>query len=975
MFIAAAPGDPPARTTRGTVEKALFTITCTTCRARLAVRSAEVIGDIVECPKCGLMVEVRPPRGFIPPRSGDEPPPHGQQPAKPSKKRPPPRDLKPGPPAAPPVAAPVLLKPPKGSTTSPPPVAAPVLSKPPKGSAPSLPPVAAPVLSKPPKGSAPSLPPVAAPVPLKSPTAPPADKPAKAPLGQSTVVAAAFYPMPDEIPAPPIIRPGGWLGLLAHPMMRWLAMATAPLVGLGLVVGVWEIWAGRHSEPPAVTATQPAADAAVEQPPAEAETKAAQPATTSPLGRFDCRWLPDRTAWILSLRGVCLARQPQNDTLVGAGDPMWRASVGAVLEGLGLTLDRVERVTWAAADPAAWPQRSAVVVELAPGQDAAALANLGKPIDIGMSGLVCRQLTNPRWPHPIVVVDPRTVVTGDEAVLRALAQRGEARLESAALDRLLAAMSPDADALLLVDLAAFRAADGKLPRAMLDVWPAGKRAWRELWDMPLAVGFAANCCSSLRSEVALACQSETEAEMVRADLETLLAAAKEALPRQIESLQQALEAGRLTAAAADPYRQLLDDGRTALAAAKWQVADGTVLLRLNWARSPLAVAASAVAAAAAVQADWLAAAQKADEATQRRIVAGLSGHTKSTGSFPAGAVGGALLEPDTRLSWIAEMLPYYDHADWHRKLEWGYSWNSPQNGPISRRPLPEVVNPALGPTKTKAGFPVTHYVGVAGVGPDAGLLKADDPRGRVWLRPADAAGGDHRRGVARHRRFGRERSLRPLGRRRRRHGPPLVPGALCQRAGRLRQRSTRRHVGRHGRRFRAIPLQGRRSPRRRAVGDDSPRGNRRGDEGGARGAGARETASEGAAARRWQSASEGAAERRWQSTSGRHVDRGKGASEQGSSAPGAARGRRRQLPREKNPADRAERDVAGRRVRVAVQRSAGSGSPWTRTRFVTRGRRSAIRPRRTSAGRRWARPSTRCWPTANWPASRPSARS
>ena len=311
-------------------------------------------------------------------------------------------------------------------------------------------------------------------------------------------------------------------------------------------------------------------------------------------------------------------------------------------------------------------------------------------------------------------------------------KRGETRLESAALDRLLTGMNPDADALLLVDLAAVRAAGGRLPTAVLDVWPAGKRAWRELWDLPVAVGFAANWRSSLRSEVALACQSETEAEMVRADLETLLAAAKEALPRQVEALQQALEAGRMTADAADPYRQLLDDGRTALAAAKWQVADGTVLLRLNWARSPLAVAASAVAAAAAVQTDWLAAAQKADEANHRRIVAGLAGHAKSQGCFPAGAVGGALLEPDTRLSWIADMLPYYDHADWRRQLESGYSWNSPQNSPISRRPLPEVVNPALGPAKTKAGFPVTHYVGVAGVGPDAGRLKTDDPRAGVF---------------------------------------------------------------------------------------------------------------------------------------------------------------------------------------------------------------------------------------------------
>ncbi|MGH7137676.1 MAG: DUF1559 domain-containing protein, partial [Pirellulales bacterium] len=50
------------------------------------------------------------------------------------------------------------------------------------------------------------------------------------------------------------------------------------------------------------------------------------------------------------------------------------------------------------------------------------------------------------------------------------------------------------------------------------------------------------------------------------------------------------------------------------------------------------------------------------------------------------------------------------------------------------------VNPALGPGATKAGFPVTHYVGMAGLGADAGQLDADDPRAGVFgFRPRFAA--------------------------------------------------------------------------------------------------------------------------------------------------------------------------------------------------------------------------------------------
>ena len=42
----------------------LFTIQCTTCRARLVVHDEAVIGDILACPKCSSMVHVVPPVGW-----------------------------------------------------------------------------------------------------------------------------------------------------------------------------------------------------------------------------------------------------------------------------------------------------------------------------------------------------------------------------------------------------------------------------------------------------------------------------------------------------------------------------------------------------------------------------------------------------------------------------------------------------------------------------------------------------------------------------------------------------------------------------------------------------------------------------------------------------------------------------------------------------------------------------------------------
>jgi hypothetical protein len=104
------------------------------------------------------------------------------------------------------------------------------------------------------------------------------------------------------------------------------------------------------------------------------------------------------------------------------------------------------------------------------------------------------------------------------------------------------------------------------------------------------------------------------------------------------------------------------------------------------------------------------------------------------------------LPPETRLSWIASLLPYMGHADWHQKLERGNSWNSPQNLAVVRQPLGEVINPAFGASTTPAGFPVTHYVGVAGVGEKAGRLPLDHPQAGVFgygrsARPQDIADG------------------------------------------------------------------------------------------------------------------------------------------------------------------------------------------------------------------------------------------
>jgi hypothetical protein len=235
--------------------------------------------------------------------------------------------------------------------------------------------------------------------------------------------------------------------------------------------------------------------------------------------------------------------------------------------------------------------------------------------------------------------------------------------------------------------------------------------------------------------LALACGGAAAAEKIKAALDELIPAARNGVGSLADSSE-----------AVEQYKSLLADALVALESAHWETGDAVVWLRLGWKGSPVTVAAVALGSTAAMESDWLRAAGAVDKGNQRRLATGLTAYARTEGGFPAGAAGSRVMSPETRLSWIAALLPYYGHADWHRQLEFGYPWNGPQNQAVTRQPLAEVVNPALGPAATEAGFPVTNYVGVSGVGPDAGRLDAGDARAGVFgygrkIRPEDITRG------------------------------------------------------------------------------------------------------------------------------------------------------------------------------------------------------------------------------------------
>ncbi len=48
------------------MDQVLFYVTCTTCKAKLAVRDASAVGEIYACPKCESMVQIIPPADWVP---------------------------------------------------------------------------------------------------------------------------------------------------------------------------------------------------------------------------------------------------------------------------------------------------------------------------------------------------------------------------------------------------------------------------------------------------------------------------------------------------------------------------------------------------------------------------------------------------------------------------------------------------------------------------------------------------------------------------------------------------------------------------------------------------------------------------------------------------------------------------------------------------------------------------------------------
>jgi len=123
-------------------------------------------------------------------------------------------------------------------------------------------------------------------------------------------------------------------------------------------------------------------------------------------------------------------------------------------------------------------------------------------------------------------------------------------------------------------------------------------------------------------------------------------------------------------------------------------------------------------------------------------------------SFPPGALiardesfgGRGNLRLDERVSFLRELLPYFDDDRYrmlYTQIDPSKPWYDGQNLKAARVLVPQFLHPAAPPYfgEAKAGgremrVALSHFVGMAGVGPDAPFYRKDDPRAGIFGDPA-----------------------------------------------------------------------------------------------------------------------------------------------------------------------------------------------------------------------------------------------
>lgn len=216
-------------------------------------------------------------------------------------------------------------------------------------------------------------------------------------------------------------------------------------------------------------------------------------------------------------------------------------------------------------------------------------------------------------------------------------------------------------------------------------------------------------------------------------LNALLATVRTWIGMQAEIASLLARADRLEPEPADAFQNVTAELLAATNTSSWRVDGKRTWLEIGVDQAVTDQLVRPKAVAPALEAAWLTALEQVEHDRLVAFMQSLEAYKSDhDGGFPAGVIGGGLLPAETRLSWIAEILPQLEHPEWAEELDRGGSWNSTHNAAVTKRVLEAVSSPIAPGMGDADGYPVTRYVGLAGLGENAADEPADSARAGIF---------------------------------------------------------------------------------------------------------------------------------------------------------------------------------------------------------------------------------------------------
>jgi hypothetical protein len=100
----------------------------------------------------------------------------------------------------------------------------------------------------------------------------------------------------------------------------------------------------------------------------------------------------------------------------------------------------------------------------------------------------------------------------------------------------------------------------------------------------------------------------------------------------------------------------------------------------------------------------------------------------SLGQYPTASMPNPALPPEKRLSWMVGIIPFLEASRFYSKIDKGKGWDAEENRFAALTPCRSYLCPSYPDGPPVSTLIPAHYVGIAGVGPDAASLPRENPR-------------------------------------------------------------------------------------------------------------------------------------------------------------------------------------------------------------------------------------------------------